>query len=416
MNAIYRHACGSVLLAAALGACSGGQDSAPATMEAPAAVQTRAVRSTSGAEVFTGNVSQYTINRDALSVTDIVTGSARTVGANALLSFADTTVALDLAGSPGQAYRMYQAAFNRKPDLGGLGFQINALNAGFTLQQIAQNFIDSPEFSATYGALNTTAFVTLLYQNVLKRAPDAGGLAFYVSHLDGSNGDGIVFTRAQVLQGFSESPENQSLVLPDIRNGIEYTPFGTSPPSDPVADFAANYTGNLSGADAGVLVLTVAADGVVTATAHSNAANADLIGTGTLVAGGKFTVTASGGARSLAFSGSINLANGLATGRWTGSGGDAGVFNAARVITTPTYSQVRAVIVARCLPCHSVNPTMADSPPAGITFDSEAQIRARISQINSVAVESNFMPFGNATDMTDEERDLLRRWIAAGSP
>jgi uncharacterized membrane protein len=33
-----------------------------------------------------------------------------------------------------------------------------------------------------------------------------------------------------------------------------------------------------------------------------------------------------------------------------------------------------------------------------------------------VAVESNFMPFGNATDMTDEERDLLRRWIAAGSP
>ena len=55
---------------------------------------------------------------------------------------------------------------------------MNALDQGLNISQVAQNFINSPEFSATYGSLNDTQFVTQLYANVLHRAPDDGGLAY----------------------------------------------------------------------------------------------------------------------------------------------------------------------------------------------------------------------------------------------
>ncbi|HEY8048136.1 MAG TPA: DUF4214 domain-containing protein [Ramlibacter sp.] len=132
------------------------------------------------------------------------------------LQFADTKVAIDLQGNAGEAYRLYQAAFDRVPDLGGLGFQMNALDTGFTLEQVAGNFIASPEFQATYGSVDNTQFVTLLYQNVLHRAPDAGGLAFHLNEL--ATGQ----TRADVLIHFSESPENQANVIGQIQDGMVY--------------------------------------------------------------------------------------------------------------------------------------------------------------------------------------------------
>ena len=134
------------------------------------------------------------------------------------LQFADVRVAVDVDGNGGQAFRLYQAAFNRTPDAGGLGFQMNALDQGEALAQVAANFIASPEFTATYGALDDTKFVTQLYANVLHRAPDAGGLGFHTGNLaSGAN------TRANVLVGFSESPENQAALIGTIQNGMVYT-------------------------------------------------------------------------------------------------------------------------------------------------------------------------------------------------
>ena len=130
--------------------------------------------------------------------------------------FTDTSLAFDTAGTAGQAYRLYQAAFNRTPDQGGLGFQVNALDKGTGLSGVAGNFIASPEFASTYGALNNTQFVTQLYQNVLHRGPDAGGLAFHVGNLDRG------MSRADVLVGFSESPENQAALIGVISAGMVY--------------------------------------------------------------------------------------------------------------------------------------------------------------------------------------------------
>jgi Ca2+-binding RTX toxin-like protein len=168
--------------------------------------------------LFTGAKAGYSISKTSLGF--LVNGVD---GSDSLrdverLKFSDFYVALDVAGNAGQAYRLYQAAFNRTPDIGGLGYQMNALDTGSTLSQVAQNFINSPEFSATYGALSTSQFVTQLYANVLHRAPDAGGLAFHINRME----SGVA--RADVLVGFSESPENQAALIGVIQNGMVYTP------------------------------------------------------------------------------------------------------------------------------------------------------------------------------------------------
>ncbi len=85
------------------------------------------------------------------------------------------------------------------------------------LDQVAQQFIASNEFVKTYGTLSTTKFVTQLYANVLHRAPDSGGLAYHVDHMDHGR------TQTQMLVEFSESAENQAALIGTIQHGIEYT-------------------------------------------------------------------------------------------------------------------------------------------------------------------------------------------------
>jgi Ca2+-binding RTX toxin-like protein len=170
---------------------------------------------------YSGLLSSYTVTKTATGFT--VTDSHGIEGTDTLvnverLQFQDKYMALDVLGNGGMAYRLYQAAFNRTPDIGGLGYQMNALDQGLNIAQVAQNFINSPEFSATYGALNDTQFVTQLYANVLHRAPDDGGLAYHTGNLaSGAN------TRANVLVGFSESPENQAALIGTIQNGMVFT-------------------------------------------------------------------------------------------------------------------------------------------------------------------------------------------------
>jgi len=418
---------GGVCIALALAGCGAGSQDASMPAAAAPRLLSGGVRQGAGPDVsnaFAGNLSQYTISNANLTVTDNISGVVTPVPANALLRFADTTVSLDIDGIPGQAYRLYQAAFNRKPDLPGLGAQINGMNAGLSLAQISQNFIDSKEFSDTYGSLNDVNFVTLLYANVLKRAPDAAGLAFHVGNLEGTNPGGRVLTRAVVLFGFSESQENKDLVLPAIRNGIEFVPFGTSAPSNPATDFTNTYSGTFRGTDSGSLVLTVTSSGALVGTMHSTAVNADMTGVSGIAPGGRFTITLSGGGRSVDLSGSFNLASGLATGFWNVTGGgDGGVFNASKPVTPPpptgpTFSTIQAIIQQRCVPCHSAHPTIAGFNPAplGIMFDTEAQIRGSVSDINTYAVRSHIMPYANMTSMTDAERSTIGAWIAAGTP
>jgi uncharacterized membrane protein len=86
--------------------------------------------------------------------------------------------------------------------------------------------------------------------------------------------------------------------------------------------------------------------------------------------------------------------------------------------TPVTFGEVQAVITTRCTPCHANTPTMSGFPvpPKGLVLETPAQIKAQAGQIDAFAVRSVTMPLGNLTQMTDEERAILARWISQGAP
>ncbi|WP_334188205.1 DUF4214 domain-containing protein [Noviherbaspirillum sp.] len=177
-----------------------------------------------------GSYRDYTVVRSgAQYIAAHVTGNTIAVPTNIKrLIFPDGVIALDLAGNAGQAYRLYQAAFGRKPDPSGLGVQVSALDRGISALQISENFMYSTEFRDLYGnTLTNAAFITQLYRNVLRREPDQAGFDHWIGLLDT-----FQLSRAQVLYAFSESNENQSRVMADIQNGILYTSAdsGATPP------------------------------------------------------------------------------------------------------------------------------------------------------------------------------------------
>jgi hypothetical protein len=138
------------------------------------------------------------------------------------IRFADVAVAIDFSGTAGQAYRIYQAAFNRPADPAGLGFWISYLDKGGSVEGMAAGFVDSNEFRSIYGAGPTNNdLVGRFYQNVLHRTPDQAGFDYWVGVLDKH-----AASVTQVLAGFSESPENQAALIGVIGTGITYIPYG----------------------------------------------------------------------------------------------------------------------------------------------------------------------------------------------
>jgi len=139
------------------------------------------------------------------------------------LRFADQAVSLELDGSDAQAYRIYQAAFDRAPDLVGLGFWMAQMRSGTSLHDVAAGFMQSEEFAALYGAAPTPEeFVARLYANILHRAPEQGGYDFWVGQLHANDSPAFM---ADVLAAISESAENQAQVIGAIQDGIAFAPW-----------------------------------------------------------------------------------------------------------------------------------------------------------------------------------------------
>jgi uncharacterized membrane protein len=90
---------------------------------------------------------------------------------------------------------------------------------------------------------------------------------------------------------------------------------------------------------------------------------------------------------------------------------------ALAVVTRPASTdqivppQVLSIVQQRCVPCHSATPTEPGYTEAanGIFLDTEPAVLAR-RQIIGPLVKSGYMPFENATAMTEEERALVVEW------
>ena len=136
-------------------------------------------------------------------------GSSRESVVNGFSESMELRLNFDVTRYAGEIYRMYDSAFNRQADFGGFEHWVNNRTGGSFMINIANSFINSAEFTLTYGNINTltnTQYITLLYNNVLNRAPDASGLSFWQNLL--SNG----MSRAEALLNFSESAEHINIM------------------------------------------------------------------------------------------------------------------------------------------------------------------------------------------------------------
>jgi uncharacterized membrane protein len=76
-----------------------------------------------------------------------------------------------------------------------------------------------------------------------------------------------------------------------------------------------------------------------------------------------------------------------------------------------SFAEIQPIIARHCAACHDV-----PNPPKGLRLDSYDHIRAGAARIKAMAVDTQVMPLGNPSQMTQAERQRLGAWIAAGSP
>ena len=84
---------------------------------------------------------------------------------------------------------------------------------------------------------------------------------------------------------------------------------------------------------------------------------------------------------------------------------------AAAIATPATYAELRAVLDQRCAVCH--NAVVAQKNVALHTPELLRQHAQAVYQQTSVLKQ---MPMNNATQITDAERALIRRWYESGAP
>ena len=73
-----------------------------------------------------------------------------------------------------------------------------------------------------------------------------------------------------------------------------------------------------------------------------------------------------------------------------------------------SFAEVATIVEQRCASCHS-----GAAAPKGVRLETQEEITAQADAIERVVVLTRVMPLGNATGMTDAERELLGRWIAS---
>ena len=82
-----------------------------------------------------------------------------------------------------------------------------------------------------------------------------------------------------------------------------------------------------------------------------------------------------------------------------------------------SFVEVNAIVQQRCVQCHSSRPTddVNKVPPNGVKYDTPNDIVARKDLIMQRVVLTKTMPQNNKTNMTEEERNIIRCWLEQGA-
>jgi uncharacterized membrane protein len=79
----------------------------------------------------------------------------------------------------------------------------------------------------------------------------------------------------------------------------------------------------------------------------------------------------------------------------------------------PTDEEILALMKTHCVMCHGAEPTHPAfaRAPAGVVLEEIPQVAGNAERIMAQVVVNRFMPLGNETGMTDEERNRVAAWI-----
>jgi hypothetical protein len=269
--------------------------------------------------------------------------------------------------------QVYVGYFGRPADAGGLKFfeetflrfgaptNIGDLNIIYAnnadIRGVIENFGNSQESRDLYPGDNN-AFVAALYRNLFSREPDAGGQAFWVNLINTG-----VMTRARAAVSLMAGAQGTDITV--INNKAQVAKNFTSAITTPLQ--AKGY----DGLAANVVVRAMLANVVL----------------GTDLQAFQSTVTST-------------------------------LTSLANTAAAESSNLAQSIVRARCTPCHAQKPTFPGylAAPFGVAYDSAAQIRASAVSIIDTSVSRQFMPFGNATNMTDAERTALQTWLDLGAP
>ncbi len=85
--------------------------------------------------------------------------------------------------------------------------------------------------------------------------------------------------------------------------------------------------------------------------------------------------------------------------------------------TAISIVDVNAIVQKRCVHCHSANPKddVYKTAPNGVKFDTPEDVFKKKDLIMQRVVITKTMPQNNKTNMTDEERNIIRCWIEQGA-
>jgi Ca2+-binding RTX toxin-like protein len=135
--------------------------------------------------------------------------------------FPETSFALDLGRgeSGGDALALLFAAFDAPPPPSEAGRWIAALDRGASMPQVAQQMLDA----YLPGGVPTDLLASLLFANLLGRAPTPAELASLVALVEGP---AAVFDRAGLVAAAADLDVNRAEALAAVGIALQYDPLG----------------------------------------------------------------------------------------------------------------------------------------------------------------------------------------------
>lgn len=103
----------------------------------------------------------------------------------------------------------YYLYLHRAPESAGLNYWLSRMNSGLTAQQLMAALLSSDEYYQSHGSTGT-GWLTGLYQDLLGRAPDQGGLGAWSQSL------ALGTSRVTIAQGFVQSHEGLGRQVIDV--------------------------------------------------------------------------------------------------------------------------------------------------------------------------------------------------------